>query len=78
LLESIRKYQNILWTLPYLANVRRLKALNDKLKKHNQGHVRRLKALDDQLKKQNQAHVRKPKYLTLLIPSFFLKNRNDL
>jgi hypothetical protein len=41
--------------------VRRLKALNDKLKKHNQGHVRRLKALDDKLKKQNQAHVRKLK-----------------
>jgi uncharacterized membrane protein len=43
--------------------VRRLKALNDKLKKHNQGHVRRIKALDDQLKKQNQAHVRKLKAL---------------
>ena len=29
--------------------LRRLKALNDKLKKQNQGHVRRLKALGDQL-----------------------------
>ena len=37
--------------------LRRLKALNDKLKKQNQGHVRRLKALDDKLKKQNQAPV---------------------
>jgi hypothetical protein len=27
--------------------LRRLKALNDKLKKQNQGHVRRLKALND-------------------------------
>jgi hypothetical protein len=38
--------------------LRRLKALNDKLKKQNQGHVRRVKALNDKLKKQNQAHVR--------------------
>jgi hypothetical protein len=41
--------------------LRRLKALNDKLKKQNQAHVRRLKALNDKLRKQNQAHVRKLK-----------------
>jgi hypothetical protein len=29
---------------------RRLKALNDKLKKQNQGHVRRLEAFNDKLK----------------------------
>jgi hypothetical protein len=29
--------------------VRRLKALDDKLKKQNQAHVRRLKALNDKL-----------------------------
>jgi hypothetical protein len=29
--------------------VRRLEALNDKLKKQNQGHVRRLEALNDKL-----------------------------
>jgi Na+/phosphate symporter len=43
--------------------LRRLKALNDKLKKQNQGHVRRVKALNDKLKKQNQAHVRRLKAL---------------
>ena len=49
--------------------LRRLKALNDKLKKQNQGHVRRLKALDDKLKKQNQAHVRKLKALNDKLPT---------
>jgi len=29
--------------------LRRLEALNDKIKEHNQGHVRRLKALNDKL-----------------------------
>ena len=43
--------------------LRRLKALNDKLKKQNQGHVRRLKALNDKLKKHNQGHVRRLKAL---------------
>ena len=49
--------------------LRRLKALNDKIKKQNQGHVRRLKALDDKLKKQNQAHVRKLKALNDKLPT---------
>jgi hypothetical protein len=49
--------------------LRRLKALNDKIKKQNQGHVRRLKALDDKLKKQNQAHVRKLKALDDKLPT---------
>ena len=43
--------------------MRRLKALNDKLKKQNQGHVRRLEALNDKLKKQNQTSVRRLKAL---------------
>jgi Na+/phosphate symporter len=49
--------------------LRRLKALNDKLKKQNQGHVIRLKALNDKLKKQNQAHVRRLKALNDKLPT---------
>ena len=49
--------------------LRRLKALNDKLKKQNQGHVRRLEALNDKLKKQNQGHVRRLEALNDKLPT---------
>jgi hypothetical protein len=49
--------------------LRRLNALNDKLKKQNQGHVRRLEALNDKLKKQNQGHVRRLEALNDKLPT---------